>query len=116
MNRSAFARIVQDALDNLPEQFRYALENVAILIADEPDAEDLRDMGADGGELFGLYKGVPLTEREFGYSGLPDAIYIYRGPILRSFHAPAEIAEEIRRTVIHELGHHMGLGDDDMPY
>lgn len=118
IDRKAFEDAVRDAIDALPGQFLHALENVAIVVKDEPDPEHLVRMRIEpgGGELFGLYHGVPLSERGSGYVGLPDCIEIYRGPILRSFGARDAIVIEIRNTVIHELGHHMGLSDDEMPY
>ncbi len=110
--------MVRDAIDGLPEQFRQALENVAIVVKDEPDRQDLLQMelGPGAGELFGLYHGVPLSERGSGYAGLPDCIEIYRRPILRTFDTHEQIVAEIRNTVVHELGHHMGLSDEEMPY
>ncbi len=109
---------MRDAIDGLPEEFRGALENVAIVVKEEPDVQVLsrRHLETGEGELFGLYQGVPLSERDSGYTGLPDRIEIFRGPILRSFDTHREIVAEIRNTVIHELGHHMGLSDEDMPY
>jgi predicted Zn-dependent protease with MMP-like domain len=117
-DKTQFERIVGDALEALPEQFRYALDNVAIVVEDEPTREQLDDMdlGGEGDELFGLYQGVPLTEREHHHMALPDRIVIFRGPLLRCFHTPKRLGVEIRRTVIHELGHHMGLSDEEMPY
>lgn len=114
MDRRGFEDIVRDAIESVPDRFRSALENVAIVVREEPDPEDLD--GLDGDELFGLYHGVPLTERGSSHTGLPDSIEIYRGPILRACHGRAEIVAEIRDTLIHELGHHMGLGDHEMPY
>ena len=114
MDRRDFESVVQKALECLPEQFRHALENVAIVIKDEPAPDDVQ--GLDRDELFGLYHGVPLTERGSGHFGLPDKIEIYQGPILRSCTTPTEIMAEIRDTLIHELGHHMGLSDDEMVY
>jgi len=118
LDRRTFEQIVRDAIESLPDEFHHALENVAIVVREEPDPEDLQglDISPDGDELFGLYHGVPLTERDGGYADLPDRIEIYRGPILRSCDTVREIVEEIQDTVIHELGHHMGLGDDEMPY
>ncbi len=114
----SFERIVRDVVESLPEQFRDALENLAIVVLEEPDPGDLLEFGlsSEDSELFGLYQGVPLTERGSSYMGLPDSIEIYMGPILRSCDSVAEIAAEIRDTLIHELGHHMGLHDDEMPY
>ena len=110
MQREEFEVIVRDTLEHLPSQFQYVLENVAIVIEDEPATDD----GTD--ELLGVYDGVPLTERGAGDFGLPDRIRIFRGPLLRACDTREELAEEIRRTVIHELGHHMGLDDHEMPY
>lgn len=120
MSRVAFERAVESALDELPAEFARRLENVAVVIEDEPDPDELGETGlesgADGGELFGLYSGVPLTERGAAYSGLPDRIIIYRRPILRACRSRREVVEEIKKTVIHEVGHHFGLDEDDMPY
>ncbi|KPK63651.1 MAG: hypothetical protein AMS21_06575 [Gemmatimonas sp. SG8_38_2] len=120
MERATFERLVQRALDSLPEEFAERLENVAVVLEDEPDLEDLREMGLDplteADELLGLYKGVPLIEREGTLSDLPDHIAIYMGPILRTCRSPKEVAREVRKTVIHEIGHHFGLSDEEMPY
>ncbi len=117
MNHQEFEQIVRDALDEIPDQLRHALENVAIIVEDEPAPEDASGAEQESeGELLGIYHGVPLSERGAGYSGLPDRIVIYRGPILRSCETRQEIALEIRNTVIHELGHRLGLSDDEMPY
>jgi len=118
LDRRTFEQIVRDAIENLPDEFHQALENVAIVVREEPDPEYVQELGIgpDDDELFGLYHGVPLTDRGSGYASLPDRIEIYRGPILRSCDSVREIVEEIQDTVIHELGHHMGLDDDEMPY
>jgi predicted Zn-dependent protease with MMP-like domain len=118
MDRRTFESIVRDAIESLPEEFQHALENVAIVVQEEPNPQDLQELGInpDTDELFGLYQGVPLTDRSSGHAGLPDRIEIYRGPILRSCDTAREMVTEIQDTVIHELGHHMGLDDDDMPY
>jgi predicted Zn-dependent protease with MMP-like domain len=110
MNRRDFERIVRNTINRLPERFQYALENVAIVVEEEPTQED------GGPDLFGLYEGTPLLGRSAGDAGTPDQIRIFRQPILRACSTPLEVAAEIRDTVIHELGHHMGLDDDEMPY
>lgn len=116
----AFEELVRRALEELPPEFAARLENVAVVVEDEPDPEDLRALGLDpqrdADELLGLYQGTPLTERGASYSDLPDRIAIYRGPILRSCSTLEEAAREIRDTVIHELGHFFGLSDEEMPY
>ncbi|HSG82837.1 MAG TPA: metallopeptidase family protein [Gemmatimonadota bacterium] len=120
LDREDFEQLVGKALDELPDEFAEQVDNVAVVVADEPDPADLRELGLDAvedaDELFGLYVGTPLIDRETSYSGLPDRIYIYMGPILRACATPAEVVREVRDTVVHELGHHFGLSDDEMPY
>jgi predicted Zn-dependent protease with MMP-like domain len=99
-----FEQHVQAALDSLPSEFRNALDNVAVVVEDEhPDDPD----------LFGLYEGVPLPERSSADSGrLPDRIAIYRLPLEETFTDPAELEQEIRITVLHELAHYFGIDED----
>lgn len=113
MTHQRFEEVLKDVLDSLPEQFQYALENVAITVEDEPDPTVA---GRGDHELLGIYEGVPLDERGASHMGLPDRVVIYRNPILRMCETEKQIAHEIRDTLIHELGHHMGLSDDEMPY
>ncbi len=112
-----FARLVREALADLPAPFAERLENVAILIADWPTAAQLRALGLEPGEtLFGLYEGTPIGERGTGYHlVLPDRVTIYREPILAACPTTQAMKEEIRLTVIHELGHYFGLSDDELP-
>lgn len=118
MDRNAFERVVRDVLETLPTEFVQFLENVAVVVEEEPDPDELVRLGMDPeeDELFGLYVGTPLTEREISYTALPDQVLIYRGPIMRCCSTREEIETEIRDTVVHELGHHMGLSDEEMPY
>lgn len=118
-----FEDLVARALDSLPDEFARLLDNVAVVVEEEPSEEDLAsleplapDEAEDEGELFGLYLGVPLSERDVYYGALPDRVAIYRGPILRYCQNRREVIREVRDTVIHELGHHFGLDEDDMPY
>ncbi len=112
-----FEQLVARAIDGLPESFAEMLENVAVVVEEEPDPDDLEALEMEPDEeLFGLYQGVPLSERGSGYSALPDRIAIYRGPILRGCRDRREVIREIRDTVVHELGHHFGLDEEDMPY
>ena len=95
---------VRAALDSLPPQLREAMSNVEIVVEDEnPEDPD----------LFGLYLGIPLTERE-SYAGvLPDKIAIYRLPLEEEFgDDPAVLEDEIRITVVHEVAHHFGIDED----
>lgn len=112
-----FEALVKEALEGLPEEFAELLDNVAVMVEEEPDPEDLEAMGMDPDEeLFGLYQGVPLSQRDSFYTALPDRVVIYRGPILRYCRSRREVIREVRDTVIHELGHHFGMEEDDMPY
>jgi predicted Zn-dependent protease with MMP-like domain len=113
-----FESLVETALEGLPEEFSELLENVAVMVEEEPDPEDLEALGMEPGEeLFGLYQGIPLDERSTFYQGaMPDRVFIYRGPILRFCDSRRQVIREIRDTVVHELGHHFGLEEEDMPY
>lgn len=119
LGRDSFERLVAQALDELPDEFAARLDNVAVVVEEEPDPEDLREMGLDPEEdddLFGLYQGTPLVERDSYYSSVPDRIVIYMGPLLRYCRTPQEVVREVKLTVIHEIGHHFGLSDEEMPY
>jgi predicted Zn-dependent protease with MMP-like domain len=112
-----FARVVREALAELPPAFGQRLDNVAVLIADRPSPAQLRSLGLGPDEtLFGLYEGTPLGERGTGYHlALPDRVTIFREPILEACATIQEMKDEIRLTVIHELGHHFGLSDAELP-
>lgn len=117
LTHRAFARLVEQALEELPDDFAKVFENVAVVVEDEPPPETLEDLGFEpGDELFGLYEGVPLPERDSFYQSLPDRISIYRGPLQRACRSRREIVQEIRDTVVHEIGHYFGLSDEEMPY
>jgi predicted Zn-dependent protease with MMP-like domain len=113
-----FESLVEKALEELPEEFAELLDNVAVMVEEEPAPEDLEELEMEPGEeLFGLYLGTNLLERDTFYSGaLPDRILIYRGPILRHCATRREVIREVRDTVIHELGHYFGMEEDQMPY
>lgn len=117
VNEEEFEALVAKALDQLPEEFAELLDNVVVVVEDEPDPETLREMGMpEDDELLGLYLGVPLAERETGYSSLPDQVVLYRLPLLRLCRNRRELIREVRDTLVHELGHHFGLSDEEMPY
>ncbi len=117
MDRDRFQALVAEALDEIPEPFRGHLETVAVVVEDEPSAAMLREMGLHPRRdtLFGLYEGTPLSERATDQPlALPDRITIFYRPLVRTFRTPAAIRREIRKTVVHELGHYFGLDDDDI--
>jgi predicted Zn-dependent protease with MMP-like domain len=112
-----FERLVEEALEHLPPQFAELVQNVSIVVEDEPSADDLELLDEDANELLGLYRGVALPRRTHDMLPmLPDQIAIFRGPIMRIVRTRREAVHEIRDTVIHELGHYFGLHDHDMPY
>ena len=121
VSREEFEALVEAALEQLPGEFKEALDNVAVMVEEEPSDDDLEGVGIDPedperDELFGLYQGTPITERDSFYSALPDRVLIYRGPILRECDSRREVIREIRETVQHELGHYFGLEEDELPF
>ena len=108
-----FESLVVDVLDGLPEQILDMLDNVDVVIENWPSRDQLEEAGLQRDEtLFGLYEGVPLTARDSGYFLIPpDKITIFKGPIEQSCRTRDEIAEQVRITVIHEVAHHFGIGE-----
>jgi len=111
-DRETFEGFVADALDSIPDEFRAEMDNVEVVVEEEPPPDALGTPMPRGHTLFGLYHGVPKTARGIHYQSMPDKISIYRGPITRAFRTPSRIKEEVRRTVIHEIAHHFGIDDD----
>ena len=113
-----FEGAVQDAIDSIPDRFLDDLENVAILLADEPEEEDFEGDGyfTEEGDLLGLYEGLALTERgdDYGFNDYPDTITIFKGPHERLSNNRSEVLEEIRKTVVHEVAHYFGLDEDQI--
>ncbi|HET8568311.1 MAG TPA: metallopeptidase family protein [Candidatus Limnocylindria bacterium] len=107
--RARFARLVRHALDGLPPEFQRRMRNVEIVVLDEPEPDQREE---DGGELLGLYEGTPLTERGLEEPWIPDRICIFRRPIERMTASPREQERIVRDTVVHEIAHHFGIGDD----
>jgi predicted Zn-dependent protease with MMP-like domain len=104
MNRGRFEELVAEALDEVPEELLGLMDNVVILVEDDPpDGE---------AELLGLYEGHALTDRGWHYAGvLPDRITIYRRPILRICDDEDDVVDEVAVTVVHEIAHHFGIDD-----
>lgn len=114
-----FAELVQQAIADLPPPYAKLMETIAVVVEEEPSPELLREMEIDGeDDLLGLYHGVSLANDSFFTPGgtQPAQISIYRGPILRQCVTPEDVVQEVYDTVVHELGHHVGLDDDEMPY
>ena len=118
VSQQEFERLVEKALEEIPEEFLELVDNIAIAVEDEPGGEDLEegDIG-EGGELLGIFRGVPTIHQSWEMFGeLPGEIVLFRGPILRCCTTRDEVVEEVRDTVVHELGHYFGLDDHEMPY
>lgn len=117
MPMEAFVRLVARALDSLPEEIVEKLSNVAVAVEDRPSPEVLAETGcANPHDLFGLYRGIPRPWRSTfaPLSDFPDKIEIYYQPIIRAGLRPREIQELVRRVVIHEVGHHFGMSDQQL--
>ena len=105
-----FEDLVASALDGLPVEVQKLLENVAVVIEDEPTAEQLTGARLrETDEMYGLYEGISPVSYGASYYQGPNKITIFRLPLEEDFPDPAELAEEVQRTVLHELGHHAGL-------
>ena len=118
MSREEFEKVVAKALDGLPEEVAEHLENVAVVVEDDPTDEEIEDAGLDPETetLFGLYQGMALPDRGGTYGNvLPDRIVIYRLPLLDECSDRNELIREIQDTVVHEIGHYFGLGEEDLP-
>ncbi len=113
VSRQEFDRAVQQALDELPDEFRPYLENVVIEVRGRPDAKLMREEEVPD-DLLGLYVGVPLEEKgpDLAPTPLPDRILIFRDNLCEMCADWDELVDEIRITVLHEIGHHFGLDED----
>jgi predicted Zn-dependent protease with MMP-like domain len=105
-----FERLVERALDALPNEFQRLLENVAVVIEDEPLDEDYDERG-NPVALYGLYQGTPIVEYGADLVPFPNKISLFRLPLEEDFPDPRDLEDEVRRTVIHELAHHAGFSD-----
>lgn len=113
MDRVKFENLVDQAIRELPAEFRTRLENVVVIVEDHPSEELLDDMEIPSGDtLFGLYEGTPLTDRGFDTPLHPDRIWVFQGPIEEECESDEEIMEEIKTTVVHEVAHFFGLDDE----
>jgi predicted Zn-dependent protease with MMP-like domain len=104
MSRDRFEELVGDALDEVPQELLDLMDNVVILVEDDPPRGEPN--------LLGLYEGHALTDRGWEYAGvLPDRILIFRNPILAICHDEDDVVEEVAVTVVHEIAHHFGIDD-----
>lgn len=110
VSRARFVELVADAIDEVPEELAVEMENVAVVVEDWPSPVQ---RGGRRSTLLGLYEGVPLTRRSpTTYAGvLPDKITIFRGPLCERARDEAQLARQVRVTVLHEIGHYFGMDD-----
>lgn len=108
-----FERLVEGALRSIPMPFAAALDEVAVVIEDEPSPTQRRENGMGPDDmLYGLYEGTPRTEWGADWVTVPNKITLFRLPLEDDFPDPDDLADEVRITVIHELAHHLGIDDD----
>jgi len=107
---------VEQALQQIPQEFLDRMENVDIMVEDFPDRETLHSMQIESKwDLLGLYVGVPLSEQSFFSAVIPPGrIYLYRRPIVRAAGGKKKVPNVVRDVIIHELGHHLGFDDDQL--
>lgn len=118
VSHEEFEQLVEKALEAIPREFLDLLENISISVEEEPTEIDLEDgdMEEDA-ELLGIFRGIPTIEQSWeGFGQLPGEIVLFQGPILRCCRTREQVIEEVRDTVVHELGHYFGLDDHEMPY
>jgi predicted Zn-dependent protease with MMP-like domain len=116
VDRKEFEQHVADALASIPRRFRKAMQNIAIVVEDEPSPALLGEMGIEPPDtLLGLYQGVPLTERSWGYgNALPDRVLIFQGPHERAAEDEDDLVVAIGETLIHEIGHYFGMSEEQI--
>ena len=116
MKRAVFEQRVADALASIPRRFRDAMQNIAIVVEDEPPAELLDEMEIEPPDtLLGLYQGIPLTERRWDYgNALPDRVLLFQGPLERESEDEDDLVVAIGETLIHEIGHYFGLSEEEI--
>ena len=116
MNRDEFKRLVEEALQDIPPRFRDEMQNIAIVVEDEPSPQILEEMEIEPPDsLYGLYQGTPLPERSWGHGNvLPDRVTLYQKPIEEDSEDREDVIVCIAETLIHEIGHYFGLSEEEI--
>lgn len=115
VGKAQFSALVERAISQVPPEFAAALEEVPVEIRDRPTAEQRKSVSVRNGNLLlGLYRGAPLTRRSVEAPTMPAVIYIFQEEIEAASGTEEELAEQVRKTVLHEIGHHFGLDEDDL--
>lgn len=111
-----FQQLVDEAIASLPEQFRTAMTNIAIVVEDDPTLAQLAEVGIEPPDsLYGLYEGTPLPGRQWAHGNvLPDKVTLFRRPILEDAFDDEDVIVGIGETLIHEIGHYFGLDEDEI--
>ena len=113
LSATQFLDLVERALDSVPQPFARALDEVVVVSEDEPSAAQRRESGlGPNDDLYGLFEGVPRTEWAADWAMIPNKITLFRFALEEDFPDPAELEHEVRVTVLHELGHYLGIDDD----
>ena len=111
------ARLMRRALEDLPAPYAEQLNNVEFVMRRAPSPRERRRLELGNSILYGLYEGIPLTQRTSGYDRvLPDRITLYWGALIRSFPEDAELQDEVRKTLYHEIAHYFGMDEDELHY
>jgi predicted Zn-dependent protease with MMP-like domain len=115
MKREHFVKVVEETLDSLPQEFRSRIQNVAVLVEDLPPNQRSVKPGQRGRLLLGVFHGVPTTKKSiFDLPSGPDHIVLYQKNIEAVCSSEAEVREQIRLTVTHELGHYFGMDEEQL--
>ena len=116
MQRQAFEKLVAEAVRLIPARFRREMQNLALVVEDEPEPALLEEMGIEPPDsLYGLYQGIPLPERHWAEGNrLPDRITIYQRPIEQDAEDEEDARDMIAETLIHEVGHYFGLSEEEI--
>ena len=113
MDRDKFEQLIKEGIEAIPKRFLEKLDNVDIVIEDEPSEEQKKKLKLrDGLKLFGLYEGIPQTKRGFYAGVLPDKITIFKKTFEEIFISEEEIKEQVKKTVWHEIAHHFGMDEE----
>ena len=118
MTRERFERLVAEAIELIPRRFRREMQNIAVVVEDEPSADLLAEMEIEPPDsLYGLYQGTPLPERTWGYGNtLPDRVTLFQRPIEEDCDDEDDVRTVIGETLIHEIGHYFGLSEEEIEH
>lgn len=117
VSREDFERLVEDALESLPEEYRTYFTNITVIVEDYPDGEDMRKLNTKKYSLLGLFSGVPYPQKGGFFSvpyPLPDKITLFQKNIESICSSERQLVEQIRKTLVHEVGHYFGLSEKEL--